>query len=83
MLMASMVLGAIGSWNNFMSTYLYYPDYPNVACGLQSINVELVTYGSNYPVMFAIMIYTIGFAVVLYAVFSKKIASNMVTSGLK
>lgn len=83
MLMASMVLGAIGSWNNFMSTYLYYPDYPNVAYGLQAINVELVTYGSNYPVMFAIMIYTIGFAVILYAVFSKKIATNMVTSGLK
>ena len=59
LLFCQMVLGVISAWNNYMTTYLYLPSYPTVAVGLQEISVELVTYGNNYPVLFAIMIYTI------------------------
>ena len=78
-----MVLGIISTWNNYMTTYLYLPSYPTVAVGLQEISVELVTYGNNYPVLFAIMMYTILFTVTIYAIFSKQITERMVTSGLK
>jgi ABC-type glycerol-3-phosphate transport system permease component len=83
LLFCNMVLGIIGTWNNYMTTYLYLPSYPTVAVGLQEISVELVTYGNNYPVLFAIMMYTILFTVTIYAIFSKQITERMVTSGLK
>lgn len=83
MLFCNMVLGIIASWNNYMTTYLYLPSYPTVAVGLQELSVELVTYGNNYPVLFAIMMYTLLFTVTIYAIFSKQITSKMVTSGLK
>lgn len=83
LLFCQMVLGVISAWNNYMTTYLYLPSYPTVAVGLQEISVELVTYGNNYPVLFAIMIYTILFTVTIYAIFSKQITERMVTSGLK
>ena len=82
-LFCNMVLGVIGTWNNYTTTYLYLPDYPNVAYGLQQLSVELVTYGNNYPALFAIMMYTLLFTIGLYAVFSKQITERMVTSGLK
>lgn len=83
LLFCQMILGVIAAWNNYMTTYLYLPSYPTVAVGLQEISVELVTYGSNYPALFAIMIYTIAFTVTIYAIFSKQITERMVTSGLK
>lgn len=83
MLFCNMILGIIGSWNDYMTTYLYLPSYPTVSVGLQEISVELVTYGNNYPVLFAIMMYTVLFTVIIYAAFSKQITSKMVTSGLK
>ena len=82
-LSCNMVLSIIGTWNNYMTTYLYLPSYPNVAYGLQQISVELVTYGNNYPALFAIMMYTLLFTMGLYAAFSKQITERMVTSGLK
>ena len=82
-LFCNMVLGMIGTFNNYMTTYLYLPDFPTVAVGLQTISVELVTYGNNYPVLFAIMMYSIIFTVGIYAIFSKQITERMVTSGLK
>ena len=83
MLFCNMILGMIGTFNNYMTTYLYLPAYPTVSVGLQQISVELVTYGNNYPALFAIMMYTIIFTVTIYAAFSKQITERMVTSGLK
>lgn len=83
LLLCNMILSMIGTWNNYITTYLYLPSYPTVSVGLQQISVELVTYGNNYPALFAIMMYSILFTVGIYAIFSKHITEHMVTSGLK
>lgn len=66
----------IGAWNDYMGPYMYLPSKPTLALGLQQLQSQFVSYGNDYPVMFAgILLSTIPI-LLLYIKFSDEILSN-------
>lgn len=82
-MMSMMIMTIIGSWNDYMTNYLYLPAHPTVAYGVNSIYTQFVKNGNNYPVAFAVMVFTSGIVLVIYAFFSKTIMSSLSAGGIK
>ena len=74
------ILNIIGVWNDYMTPYLYLPDYPTVALGVQQIFVKAKT---NYPKSFAAMSLMTVVVLAIYAAFSKTIMKSMSVGGIK
>ena len=75
------ILGAIGSWNDYMGPMLYYPSYPGVATGLQLAAYEMLR--KTKTVYYAALVVTTLPVLILFAVFSDKIMKNYTVGGLK
>lgn len=77
------LIGAIGIWNDYMTPFVYLPDYPTLASGLYRFESVMAQYGSNYPVYFAGVILSIIPILVLFIIFQDTLMSNTVAGGLK
>ena len=75
------ILGAIGTWNDYMGPMLYYPSYPGVATGLQLAAYEMLR--KTKTVYYAALVVTTLPVLILFAVFSDKIMKNYTVGGLK
>lgn len=83
LLLAQSVMTFLGSWNDYMTPYLYMPSYPTVAFGVTSLYNSKVSLGQNYPVIFAAFAFTMTVSFLPYSVFSKTITENVMTGGMK
>lgn len=82
-MMSMVIMTIIGSWNDYMTNYLYLPSQPTVAYGVNSIYTQFVKNGNNFPVAFSVMVFTSGIVLVIYAFFSKTIMSSLSAGGIK
>lgn len=73
----------ISSWNDYMTGYLYIPDHPTIALGLQQMQKMFVTYGNDYPVMFAGIILMLIPILIIFACFAPKMLNNKNLGALK
>ena len=76
------VIQFIGVWNDFYAPYMFLPSYPTVAVGLDLLNSQM-TYDTNYPLMFAVMVISMIPVLILFVCFQKTIMENTVAGGLK
>ena len=65
------IVQAINLWNDYFTPYMYMPQYPTLAVGLDGI-VREMTARSNWPLLFATMLITI---VPILAVFIRCLAA--------
>jgi len=75
------VMSAIGSWNNYYTTFMYLPSKPTIAFGMYKLNNE--PEGRIMPTMCAIMVLCIIPLVVLFITMRDTIISNTAAGGLK
>lgn len=82
-LAALIVMTFIGKWNDYLTPYLYMPDIPTLALGLNTIKIQFGDSMGDYPLVFsAIIIATIPILIV-YFVFSGKIMNSALAGGIK
>lgn len=77
-----LVLQWIGLWNDYFTVYMYMPDNPTLAVGLQSITNQL-EYNADYPMLFSAMIVSVVPVILLFCAFQKTIMENTIAGGLK
>lgn len=73
----------IGTWNDYMTSYIYLPDHPTIALGVQQMQKTFVTFGNDYPVMFAGIVLTTIPVLIVYAFFAPKMLNNKSLGALK
>ena len=81
-LIALFVTRAISSWNDYLGTLMYMPDFPTLASGLYIIENASLT-ANNRPLYFACMLYATIPPVALYWGFNGKIMNNVSIGGIK
>ncbi len=79
-LVAQSVLTFIGSWNDYMTSFLYLKYNPTIALGIHKISSK---FSNNYPVVFSALFFASSVTLIIFAIFNKKIMSNMSAGGVK
>lgn len=77
------IIAFIGAWNDYMTPYLFLPDFPTVASGLYIFGLTIKESNTNYPVYFAGILMSMIPVLVLFVLFSETIMQNTVAGGLK
>jgi ABC-type glycerol-3-phosphate transport system permease component len=75
------IVNMISAWSEYMTSYLYLPDYPTLAFAVYELSTEAVRVGT--PLYFAIIIIAMLPTLILFTVFQKMIMENTTTGGLK
>ena len=76
------IISGIGIWNDYQTPMLYLKSFPNLALGLYQFN-SMMVYEADYPTLFAGFIISSIPILVIFALFSETIMSNMTIGGLK
>ena len=79
------ILGFIGMWNNFETTFVFLPSYQTIATGIKYIgdNITSGEYALDYPKYFAAILLTTLPMVVLFLIFQKRIMQLSLGGGIK
>ena len=79
------ILGFIGMWNNFETTFVFLPSYQTIATGIKYIgdNITSGEYALDYPKYFAAILLTTLPRVVLFLIFQKRIMQLSLGGGIK
>ncbi len=77
-----LIMGFIGSWNDYMGPLLYLDELPTLATGLMVFEKNMI-YDVNYPVFFAGVTILVLLPLILFAVFSDKMMTSVSIGGLK
>lgn len=77
------IMQFIAAWNDYFTPYLYIPDRPTLALGVNEIYTRYASLQYNYPPAFAAMTVTTAVILVIYAFCSKTIMESMSVGGLK
>ncbi|MBR5388729.1 MAG: carbohydrate ABC transporter permease [Clostridia bacterium] len=72
----------IGRWNDYLTPFLYMPDYPTISLGIYLLDANS-TIGGGLMVFFAAVIISIIPVVLLFIAFQNIIMQNVVAGGLK
>lgn len=78
-----LVQAVITVWNDYMTGYMYLPNHPTLALGLQQMQAQFVDFGADYPVMFAGIILAMIPVLAVYFVFSDQITNNSSLGAMK
>ena len=82
-LSAIMILNILGIWNEYFTFYMYAPSKVTLALGLYGL-VEQNSYGKvSYPELFAVMLFSVAPAIILYALAQNFVVKNVNLGGLK
>jgi ABC-type glycerol-3-phosphate transport system permease component len=82
-LTAIMIMNILGIWNEYFTFYMYAPTKVTLAVGLYEI-VQQNSYGKvGYPELFAVMLFSVVPAIVLYTLAQKTVVENFSIGGLK
>lgn len=86
--MAKPIFGALfltswlSSWNGYSTALVHHPDIPTLPVGIYQFNIEMM-YRAKLHILFAACILVCLPALVLFAMFSKIITTNVSLGGLK
>lgn len=75
------IVNFIAAWNEYMTAYLYLPDYPPLALTVYSLE-DTVT-RISMPTYFALIVISIIPTILLFVFFQRTIMENTTTGGLK
>ncbi len=79
---AFIISAAIGAWNDYETSFLYFYDYPTVGLGLYKFK-ELQTHRANRPMLFmGISLFMLP-VLILFVSFSKVFMKNVSIGGIK
>lgn len=78
-----LVQAVITVWNDYMTGYMYLPNHPTLALGLQQMQAQFVDFGADYPVMFAGIILAMIPVLAVYFAFSDQITNNSSLGAMK
>ena len=77
----------LGTWNDYMTPYLYLPSHQTLATGIYTLSERLTTgndkYSNDYPKLFASMLLSILPVLVIFAAFQDKIMKFQLGGGIK
>lgn len=82
-LLPTLITTVIGALNNFMDIYLFLPSHPTVALGLQQMQKTYVTFGNDYPLLFAGLVVMLIPILIIFACFSNTMLNNKNLGALK
>lgn len=86
--MAKPIFGALfltswlSSWNGYSTALVHHPDIPTLPVGIYQFNIEMM-YRARLDILFAACILVCLPALILFAMFSKIITTNVSLGGLK
>ncbi len=88
LLISMYVLAVIGAWNDYMTPYLYLPEFPTLATGIYQLRSKVEKsrdplYYDQWPRMFAVMILSILPVLVLFIAFQDRIMTMTSGGGIK
>ena len=88
LLISMYVLAVIGAWNDYMTPYLYLPEFPTLATGIYELRSKVEKsrdplYYDQWPRMFAVMIWSILPVLVLFIAFQDRIMTMTSGGGIK
>lgn len=88
LLISMYVLAVIGAWNDYMTPYLYLPEFPTLATGIYQLRSKVEKsrdplYYDQWPRMFAVMILSILPVLVLFVAFQDRIMTMTSGGGIK
>lgn len=81
-LFAMFIMMFIGGWNDYGLSIYYLPDYPTISSGL-FVYETMSKFAMNKPVYFAGVIMCAIVPMILFSLFSDKLATNISVGGLK
>ena len=81
-IMAMFIVSAIGTWNNYMTTLMYYPSYPTLTAGLYLYESSM-TRAVDYPLYYTGVIVTMLPVILVFIAFQDSIMNNVTMGGLK
>lgn len=76
------ILAFIGSWNDYLTPFLYMTKHPTVSLGLYEFQRKQI-YSSDMPTLFAGIILSMLPVILIFTVFQKVIVSNTSAGGIK
>ncbi len=82
LLITMAILAFIGGWNDYMVSFLYLPDKPTIAYGINELTAYYLAQQS-YPTVFAALIVCSIIPLVIYGFFSDIIMSSVSVGGVK
>ena len=87
LLIALYILSFIGTWNDYMTPYLYLPSHETLATGIYRLQNRLTQgndkYQNDYPKLFASMIISVLPVLILFTAFQNKIMKFALGGGVK
>lgn len=81
-IMAMFIVASIGTWNNYMTTLLYYPSYPTLTAGLY-LYESSTTRDVDYPLYYTGVLVTMLPVIIVFIAFQDSIMNNVTMGGLK
>ena len=81
-LIALAILGAIGTWNDYMTPFLYLKSTPTLALGIYQFDV-MQQYRSNIPIYYCGVLMSMLPILILFCCMQKTIMTNTVAGALK
>ena len=82
LLVSLTILAFIGSWNDYLTPFLYMEKHPTVSLGLYELQQQQI-YDSDMPILFAGIIMSVIPILIVFSVFQKTIMQNTSAGGLK
>lgn len=73
----------IGSWNDYMTGYLYLPEHPTIALGLQQMQTTYVSFKNDSPIMFAGIVLAMIPILIIFAFLGPKMMNSKDMGALK
>ena len=88
LLISMYVLAVIGAWNDYVTPYLYLPEFPTLATGIYQLRSKVEKsrdplYYDQWPRMFAVMIWSILPVLILFIAFQDRIMTMTSGGGIK
>ena len=80
--MVFVINSAIGNWNDWMTSYLYFPSRPMIAYGTFQLHEIAMKYG-DWPTLFAFIWLSVIPPLAFFLIFHKKIMETVYVGGLK
>ncbi len=82
LLVSLTILAFIGSWNDYLTPFLYMEKHPTVSLGLYELQQQQI-YDSDMPILFAGIIMSVIPILIVFSAFQKTIMQNTSAGGLK
>ena len=83
LLSINLLTAIIGSWNDYMTGYLYLPEHPTIALGLQQMQTTFVTFKNDTPIMFAGIVLAMVPILIIFAFLGPKMMNSKDMGALK